>query len=89
MAVADRTGISPVEVWQLTPTEIFRVAKVRNELAAEEFKQQLTLHYTGAKLQRAKKIPPLAKLTGEKRPSSFREIVSRVQSAPTFTPHQD
>jgi hypothetical protein len=41
------------------------------------------LHWLGAKLQRAKTIPKLEKLTREQRAPSFREVVDRIRSAPS------
>ena len=59
---------------------MFRVARARSEKEAEEFKAQISLHYLGAKLQRAKKIPPLKKLTEPAAKPSFKDIVSRIRA---------
>lgn len=56
---------------------------MRSEKAAEEFKRDLTLHWLNAKLQRAKNIPKLEKLTRENKPPSFREVVERIRSTPS------
>lgn len=59
---------------------------MHSEVEAERLKRDLTLHYTAAKLQRAKKIPSLSKLMGEAKPAAFKDIVSRLNAAPTFKP---
>jgi hypothetical protein len=45
----------------------------------------VTAAWLNAKLQRAKTIPKLEKLTRENKPPSFREVVDRIRSAPTAT----
>jgi len=70
-------------VWQLTPAEIVRVAKARVEKERQVFKRGITLQWLNAKLQRAKTIPKLEKLTGENKPKTFREIVSAIRSKPS------
>lgn len=67
----------------MTPAEIFRVGKARSEKETAQFKRDLTLHWLNAKLQRAKTIPKLEKLTRENKAPSFREVVERIRSAPT------
>jgi hypothetical protein len=67
--------------------EIWRVAATRSKVFAERFKNDLTLHYLNAKLQRAKTIPKLEKLTGEGRKApTVKNITERLMRAPTFTP---
>ncbi len=67
--------------------EIWRVATARSKVVAEQFKNDLTLHYLGAKLQRAKTIPKLEKLTGESRKApTVKNITERLMRAPTFMP---